>query len=92
VTRLYQLKCVPVVDLEPFTLPIWANFSAHVRAFIPGQPKPAQGLDENVLVFRARSSLVRVLNAEQQFAAMDTREEKIEQSDEGGAHMRGSRG
>ncbi|MNZ87264.1 hypothetical protein D3C78_1061150 [compost metagenome] len=87
-----QLLGVLGVDLAALALPVRAVRAAHIRAFVPFDAKPAQGVEDLLLRLAGRAQLVGVLDAQDELTAMLLGEAVVEQGDVGGADMGVARG
>ncbi len=63
------------IDLRSLRLPV----AMIRRALIPREPEPAQGIDDGVDVFLRRARPIRVLDPEDEDAAVMTREQPVEE-------------
>ncbi len=83
-----QLIRILPVDLATFALPIRAVRTANVRALVPLDTQPAQGIENLLLGLSGRAQLVGVFDAQDELATVLASEAQVEQCDVGGADMR----
>jgi hypothetical protein len=79
VAILEQALRVFLVDGEAFGLPIWAVRSSDVRSFIPGEAKPVERGVDTPLGIRIIPILIRILDAEDELAALLASEGVVEE-------------
>ena len=88
VAGLDQVVGVLAVDREPLGLAVRAVRAADVRALVPGQAGPAQHVEDVLLGRVDVTALVRVLDAEDELAAVAVGERHVEQRHVGRADVR----
>lgn len=62
--------------------------AAHIRALVPLDAQPAQGVEDLLLGLAGGTQLVRVLDAQDELATVLTGEAEIEEGDVGGTDVR----
>src|SRR6185312_5338663 len=89
-----QLLGVLPVERRPLALPVRAAGPADVRALVPLQAQPAQGLEDHPLAGGMAALPVRVLDAEEELAPVPAGPRVVEERDVGGPDVRvaGGRG
>src|SRR5437773_12254465 len=75
VLKLFQ---IPLVNVRPFALQIWSEISALMRSFIPIEAEPAQSFIDRGSGFFSIARSIGVLDAQNEFAVVMSREEPIE--------------
>jgi len=85
---LQQVIGMLAVDLAALALAIRRVRPAHIRAFIPFEPEPAQRFEDRGLGLAGAAHLVGILDAQDELAAVLAREAEVEQGNVGGADMR----
>src|SRR5438094_2236281 len=75
VLKLFQIL---LVNIRSFALQIWSEISAHMRTFIPIEAEPAQCFINRGGGFFSIARSIGVLDAQNEFAAVMSREEPIE--------------
>ncbi|MCY1514001.1 hypothetical protein D9M68_485270 [compost metagenome] len=83
-----QLVGILLVDRAALALPVRAVRAADVRALVPLDAEPAQGVEDLLFGFAGRTQLVGILDAQDELAAVLPCEAQVEQSDIGGADVR----
>ena len=83
---------VLAVDLETLALPVRSVRPSDVRPLVPRQPKPSKRLENGLLRCLRRSDSVRILDAEEELAAMTPSEREVEESLVRRSYVRNSRG
>jgi hypothetical protein len=61
--------------------------ATYVRAFVPLQPKPAQGIQDVLFRLLRTANLIRVFNPQDELATVLTGEAQVKQRHEGGANV-----
>src|SRR5690554_7947636 len=87
VARADQQLAVYQVDLAALALAVGAMGTAKIRALVPMQPQPAQGVEDQLFRFGAGAHLVGVLDTQDELTAVLASEALIEQSNVGGAYV-----
>ena len=82
-----QLVRVFLVDLATLALPVRTVRAANVRALVPFDAQPAQGIENLLFGLTSRANLVGVFDAQDELATVLTGEAQVEQRDIGGADM-----
>src|SRR5437773_12510609 len=77
VLKLFQIL---LVNIRSFALQIWSEISAHMRTFIPIETEPAQSFIDRGSGFFGIARSIGVLDAQNEFAVVMSREEPIEKS------------
>src|SRR5438046_2105829 len=75
VLKLFQIL---LVNIRSFALQIWSEISAHMRTFIPIEAEPAQSFINRGGGFFSIARSIGVLDAQNEFAVVMSREEPIE--------------
>ena len=88
---LDQFVRIPLVDVPALALPVRAMRAADVRALVPLDAEPAQGVVDLLLGLPRRTQLVGVLDAQDELTAVLTREAQVEQRDVCGTDVRVAR-
>ncbi|MCY1426439.1 hypothetical protein D9M71_422600 [compost metagenome] len=88
VALLDQFVGVLLIDGAALALPIRAMRAADVRAFVPFDAEPAQGVEDLLFGLAGGAQLVGVLDAQDELAAVLAGEAEVEQRDVGGADVR----
>src|SRR5438094_2095593 len=78
VARTLKLFQIPLVNIRSFALQIWSEISAHMRTFIPVEAEPAQSFINRRGGFFGIARSIGVLDAQNEFAVVMSREEPIE--------------
>jgi hypothetical protein len=84
---IHQLAGVLAIQFHALTLAIGTVVSAHVGALVPVQAQPAQGIEDRLLRLGGGTRAVRVLDAQEELAAVRTGKAIIEQRHVSGADM-----
>ncbi|MCY1514521.1 hypothetical protein D9M68_490660 [compost metagenome] len=87
-TLVHQLLGILLVDLATLALAIRAVGATDVRALIPFDAEPAQGVIDLLLGLAGRAQLIGVFDPQDELTAVLARETQVEQGDVGGAHVR----
>ncbi|MNZ74188.1 hypothetical protein D3C78_926310 [compost metagenome] len=82
-----QFLGVPGVDLATLALPVRAVRAADVRAFVPFDAEPAQGIEDLLFRLARGAQLVGVFDAQDELTAVLLGKAVVEQGDVGGADM-----
>ncbi len=82
-----ELRDLGLVDLAAFRLPVGSARTAHVRPFIPAHAHPAQGAQDGRLGIRRRARPIRVLDAQDELAAVLLGKDVVEEGDIGGPYV-----
>ncbi len=88
---LDQFVRILLVDMPALALPVRAMRAADVRALVPFDAEPAQGVVDLLLGLPRRTQLVGVLDAQDELTAVLTREAQVEQRDVCGTDVRVAR-
>ena len=88
VAVLEQPLDVGPVGVEPLGLAVGRERAADVRALVPVQPEPAQGVEDLLLGVLAEARAVGVLDAQDELAALLAHEGEVEQRHVGRADVR----
>ncbi len=75
------------VDRGALGLAVGAVGTSDVGAFVPGEAKPAEGVEDHLLGGGDEAGAVGVLDAEDELAAALTGVDVVEQADVGGADV-----
>src|ERR1041385_8407544 len=70
---------MPFVNFVALALKIRPKISAHLRAFIPFEPKPAQPVVDRLRSFGCVARLIGILDSQDERTAGMTREEPVEE-------------
>ncbi len=82
-----QLLGVPGVDLATLALPVRTVRATDIRAFVPFDAKPAQGVEDLLLRLARGAQLVGVFDTQDELTAVLLGKAVVEQGDVGGADM-----
>ncbi len=85
---VHQLLGVLLVDLAALALAVGTMRAAHIRALVPLDAQPAQGVEYLLLGLAGGAQLVRILDAQDELATVLTGEAEIEEGDVGGTDVR----
>ncbi|MOA09469.1 hypothetical protein D3C78_1293010 [compost metagenome] len=83
-----QLVRVLLVDVAALALPVRTVRAADVRALVPLDAQPAQGVVDLLFGLAGRTQLVGILDAQDELTAVLAGEAQVEQGDVGGANVR----
>src|SRR5690606_28745728 len=82
-----QQLAVFTVDLAALALAVGAVGTANIRALVPIQPQPAQGVEDLLFRFGAGAHLVGVLDTQEELAAGLASDALVGQGDVGSAYV-----
>ena len=88
----HQLLRCGLVQIAPLALPVGPVGAADLRALIPVQPQPAEGLENCRLAFCRGTGLIRIFDAQHELTALASRKGHVEKGNVGGADVRIPRG
>lgn len=87
VAGVYQFLGVFGVDFATLALPVRAVRAADIRAFVPFDAKPAQGVEDLLLRLTRGAQLIGVFDAQDELTAVLLGKAVVEQGDVGSADM-----
>src|SRR5207244_4115269 len=87
VARILKLFQIPLVNIRSFALQIRSEISAGMRTFIPVEAEPAQSFINRRGGFFGIARSIGVLDAQNEFAVVMSREEPIEKGRTGAADV-----
>ncbi|MCY1279971.1 hypothetical protein D9M71_54020 [compost metagenome] len=88
VALVHQFLGILLVDLATLALAIGTMRAADIRAFVPLDAEPAQGIEDLLLGLAGGAQLVGVFDAQDELTAVLARETQVEQGNVGSAHVR----
>src|SRR5262245_45456216 len=82
-----QLLGIALIEGETLRLPVRSVRTAHIRAFVPLQPDPAQRAQDCFFIASVRARLIRIFNTDEKLPAVGAGKDIIKQPNIGGPYM-----
>src|SRR5262245_62323922 len=82
-----QFLGIALIQGETLRLPVRSVWTAHIRAFVPLQPDPAQRAQDRFFIASVRARLIRVFNTDEKLPAVGAGKDIIKQPNIGGPYM-----
>src|SRR5712691_9731069 len=82
-----QLLGIALIQGETLRLPVRSVRTAHIRAFVPLQPDPAQRAQDRFFITSMRARLIRVFNTDEKLPTVGSGKDIVKEPNIGSPHM-----
>src|SRR5882672_11187413 len=82
-----QLLGIALIQGKTLRLPVRSVRAAHIRAFVPLQPDPAQRAQDRFFITSMRARLIRVFNTDEKLPTVGSGKDIVKEPNIGGPHV-----